>query len=483
MKVTVKLYKSKVLSNGENPIVVELSHSKKRKIISTGESAKPSNWLASGKVGSRDARNIEKNKVIKDVYDTLYNRCDECWNKLKKYDFDLICDINKPILKEEEEPNYIEDDIKITDFYQLIDYKAQTQKASSLKNYKQLKNYLISTYGDSLPMSVINQRWVDVFQSNLAENKSKAQQAKLSKYFMIVFNFGRDNDLIANKKVNVDKKRTVYKVQGKKALSPIALKTLYNHLTAVLMSHTPERDYKLTYMMHNVCNGIMIYMLDYFFQGLAPVDLANIKMGDLEIKSSLKEKTKNMQPNEIINQFKGLTREEQKNKLKEMNDNDIKYITLPNGLFRKKTSSEAQIVIPLTQELKQILDFYRYKKDGTLKDKDDYLINFLSKDKQRTAKQQVERVANCGYFLKSAMLKEFEKLDIANNILEEFREMSLYTMRHTYITVGLRIGINKEQLANMAGHSVNEQATYFDGFFEHQLLANNLKIYQSLASK
>ncbi len=336
MKVTVKLFKSKRLKNGENPIVIELSHNKKRKIISTGESAKPSNWLASGKVGSRDARCVEKNKNIKDVYDTLYNRCDECWNKLKKYDFDLICDINKPILKEEEEPNYIEDDIKITDFYQLIDYKAQTQKASSLKNYKQLKNYLISTYGDSLPMSVINQRWVDVFQSNLAENKSKAQQAKLSKYFMIVFNFGRDNDLIANKKVNVDKKRTVYKVQGKKALSPIALKTLYNHLTAVLMSHTPERDYKLTYMMHNVCNGIMIYMLDYFFQGLAPVDLANIKMGDLEIKSSLKEKTKNMQPNEIINQFKGLTREEQKNKLKEMNDNDIKYITLPNGLFRKK---------------------------------------------------------------------------------------------------------------------------------------------------
>lgn len=482
MKVTVKLFKSKRLKNGENPIVIELSHNKKRKIISTGESAKPSNWLASGKVGSRDARSVEKNKNIKDVYDTLYNRCDECWNKLGLYDFSLICDITKPIIKEKEQ-SYIDDDVKFTDFYQLIDYKAQTQKASSLKNYKQLKNYLVSVYGDTLPMSVINQRWVDVFQSNLAENKSKAQQAKLSKYFMIVFNFGRDNDLIANKKVNIDKKRTVYKVQGKKALSPIALKTLYNHLTAVLMSHTPERDYKLTYMMHNVCNGIMIYMLDYFFQGLAPVDLANIKMGDLEIKSSLKEKTKNMQPNEIINQFKGLTREEQKNKLKEMNDNDIKYITLPNGLFRKKTSSEAQIVIPLTQELKQILDFYRYKKDGTLKDKDDYLINFLSKDKQRTAKQQVERVANCGYFLKSAMLKEFEKLDIANNILEEFREMSLYTMRHTYITVGLRIGINKEQLANMAGHSVDEQATYFDGFFEHQLLANNLKIYQSLASK
>lgn len=479
MKVTVKLYKSKVLKNGENPIVVELSHNKKRKILSTGESAKPSNWLASGKVGSRDAKSTIKNKNIKDVYNTLYNRCDECWNKLKKYDLNLICDVNKPIIKEKEQ-SYIDDDVKFTDFYQLIDYKAQTQKASSLKNYKQLKNYLISVYGDTLPMSVINQRWVDIFQNNLSENKSVQQQAKLAKYFKIVFNYGKENDLITNKKVNIDKKRTVYKVQGKKALSPIALKTLFNHLTAVLFSHNPERDYKLTYQMHHACNGIMVYMLDFFFQGLAPIDIANIKMGDLEIKSRLKEKTKGMQPIEVVNQFKGLSKEEMAIKLKEMNDNDVKYIVLPNGLFRKKTSSEAQLVIPLTKELEQILKFYRYKKDGSLKEKDDFLINFLNKDKQRTQKQQVERIANCVYFLKKGMIKEFEKLDIANNILDEFREMSLYSMRHTYITAGLRIGINKEQLANMAGHSVNEQATYFDGYFDHQLLSNNLKIYESL---
>ena len=480
MKVTVKLFKSKRLKNGENPIVIELSHNKKRKIISTGESAKPSNWLNSGKIGSRDTKSTIKNKNIKDVYNTLYNRCDECFSKIGEYDLNLICDVNKPITKKEEQVYIEDDDIKFDDFYNLIDYKAQTQKASSLKNYKQLKNYLISTYGDSLPMSVINQRWVDIFQTKLAEDKSVQQQAKLSKYFMIVFNFGRDNDLIANKKVNINKKMTVYKVKGKKALSPLALKTLFNHLTAVLFSHNPERDYRLTYMMHNVCNGIMVYMLDFFFQGLAPIDIANIKMGDLEIKSRLKEKTKGMQPFEVVNQFKGLSKEEMAIKLKEMNDNDVKYIVLPNGLFRKKTSSEAQLVIPLTKELEQILKFYRYKKDGSLKEKDDFLINFLNKDKQRTQKQQVERIANCVYFLKKGMIKEFEKLDIANNILDEFREMSLYSMRHTYITAGLRIGINKEQLANMAGHSVNEQATYFDGYFDHQLLSNNLKIYESL---
>lgn len=480
MKVTVKLYKSKVLKNGENPIVIELSDKKKRKILSTGESAKPSNWLSSGKVGSRDARSAIKNKTIKDLYDVLYNRCDECFSKLGEYDLNLICDVNKPITKKEEQVYIEDDDIKFDDFYNLIDYKAQTQKASSLKNYKQLKNYLISTYGDSLPMSVINQRWMDVFQTNLAENKSKAQQAKLSKYFMIIFNFGRDNDLITNKKVTIDKKRTVYKVKGKKALTPIALHTLYNHLIAVLMSHTPNRDYEITYNMHHACNGIMVYMLDFFFQGLAPVDLANIKMGDIEIKSRLEEKTKNMQPNEIINQFKGLSKEEQKNKLKEMKDNDIRYIVLPNGLFRKKTSSQAQIVIPLTKELEQILEYYKYKKDGSLKEKDDFLINFLDKDKPRTAKQQVERIANCGYFLKSAMIKEFERIEVDTNIMEEFKEMSLYSMRHTFITVGLRLGLNKEQLANMAGHSVDEQATYFDGYLDHQLLNNNLKIYQSL---
>lgn len=480
MKVTVKLYKSKTLTNGENPIVIELSDRKKRKIVSTGESAKPSNWLASGKVGSRDARNIEKNKVIKEVYDTLYNRCDECFTKLGIYDLNLICDINKPISKEEEEQSYIDDDVKFTDFYQLIDYKAQTQKASSQKNYKQLKNYLKDAYGNSLPMNIINQRWVDIFQSNLAENKSVQQQAKLAKYFKIVFNYGKENDLINNRKVTINKKMTVYKVQGKKALSPIALKTLFDHLTAVLFSHKPERDYKLTYQMHHACNGIMVYMLDFFFQGLAPIDIANIKMGDLEIKSRLKEKTKGMQPIEVVNQFKGLSKEEMKIKLKELNDNDIKYIVLPNGLFRKKTSSEAHLVIPLSKELESILKFYRYKKDGTLKDKDDFLINFLSKDKQRTQKQQLERISNCVSFLKKGMIKEFENIDVDKNILDEFREMSLYTMRHTYITAGLRIGIDKEQLANMAGHSVDEQATYFDGYFDHQLLENNLKIYNSL---
>lgn len=479
MKVTVKLFKSKRLKNGENPIVIELSHNKKRKIISTGESAKPSNWLNSGKIGSRDAKSTIKNKVIKELFDTLYNRCDECFTKLGIYDFSLICDINKPIIKEEEQ-NYIEDNIKFDDFYNLIDYKAQTQKASSLKNYKQLKNYLKEVYGDALPMSNITQRWVDIFQNKLAENKSVAQQAKLSKYFMIVFNFGRDNDLITNKKVNVNKKMTVYKVKGKKALTPIALQTLYNHLIAVFISHKPNQDYALTYKMNNVCNGIMVYMLDFFFQGLAPIDLANIKIGDLQIKSKIKEKMKNKTPNEIINQFRGLSKEEFNIKMKELNDKDVKYIVLPNGLFRKKTSTEAQLVIPLKKELEEILKYYRYKKDGSLKDKDDYLINFLSKDKNRTQKQQVERISNCVSFLKKGMLKEFENIDVDKNILDEFREMSLYSMRHTYITVGLRIGINREQLANMAGHSVDEQATYFDGYFDHQLLENNLKIYNSL---
>lgn len=477
MKVTVKLFKSKVLSNGENPIVVELSDRKKRKIVSTGESAKPSNWLISGKVGSRDTRSVEKNNVIKDLYDTLYNRCDECWNKLGEYDLNLICDFKQPIVKVEDKV-YIEDDIKFTDFYQLIDYKAQTQKASSQKNYKQLKNYLISVYGDELPMKIITQRWIDFFQSKLAENKSVQQQAKLAKYFMIVFNFGRENGLIDNRKVNVDKKRTVYKVQGKKALTPLALQHLYTYLERVVFSHIPNQDYKLTYNMHNACNGVMIFMLDFFFQGLAPVDLANIKIGDLEIKSRLQEQLKNKTANEIVNHFKGLSKEEYESEL----NNNIKYITLPKGLFRKKTSSEAQLVIPLTKVLKKLLEYYNYKKDGTLKDKDDYLINFLSKDKPRTAKQQVERIANCVYFLKSAMIKGFEKFGTDANFMEEFKEMSLYTMRHTFITVGLRLELNREQLANMAGHSVEEQATYFDGYFEHQLLNNNLKIYQSLVN-
>lgn len=467
MKITVKLFKSKTLKNGDNPIVVELSDRKKRKIVSTGESAKPSNWLISGKVGSRDTRSVEKNKVIKDLYDTLYNRCDECWNKLGEYDLNLICDFKQPIVKVEDKV-YIEDGIKFTDFYQLIDYKAQTQKASSQKNYKQLKNYLISVYGDELPMNIITQRWVDVFQLKLAENKSIAQQAKLAKYFMIVFNYGKENDLIDNRKVNVDKKRTVYKVQGKKALSTLALEEMFNTLFTVVFSHNPEKEYELTYNMHNACNGIMVYMLDFFFQGLAPVDLANIKIGDLETKSSLKETLKGMQSNEIINQYKG------------MENNNIQYITLPKGLFRKKTSSEAQLVIPLTKVLKKLLEYYNYKKDGTLKDKDDYLINFLSKDKPRTAKQQVERIANCVYFLKSAMIKGFENWGTDANLMEEFKEMSLYTMRHTFITTGLRLGINKEQLANMAGHSVDEQATYFAGYLEQQLLDNNLKIYETL---
>ncbi|HEY9542471.1 hypothetical protein [Prevotella sp.] len=478
MKVTLKLYTSKVLSNGESPIIIELNDKGKRKKVSTGESAKPSNWLASGKVGCRDPKSDEKNKAVKELYDIIYNRCDECYNTLGSYDFKLICDLTKPITKEDTITN--DDIVKFTDFYDLLDYKSQTQKPTSQKNFKQLKNYLISVYGDSLPMRNINQRWIEVFQSKLAEEKSIAQQAKLSKYFMIVFNFGRDNDLIDNRKVSIDRKRVVYKVKGKEALSPLALKQMYILLYEVLISHTPSTDYELTYMMHHPCNGIMVYMLDLFFQGLAPVDLANLKWGDLEIKSKLENKLKAMQPNETIKYFEGCSKEEVRVKLKKLKENDIKYITIPNGLFRQKTSSEVQIVIPLTKELESLLEFFKYKKDGSLKREDDYIVNILDKDKARTAKQQVERVSNCVTFLKEGMLRAMAKEDIPENIMKEFENMSLYTMRHTFVTVGLRLGIDKEQLANMAGHSVDEQATYFDGFHENTILENNLKIYNSL---
>ena len=115
-----------------------------------------------------------------------------------------------------------------------------------------------------------------------------------------------------------------------------------------------------------------------------------------------------------------------------------------------------------------------YKRDGTLKDKTDYLLNVYEKERIYTDKQRESRRSN--YFSDlNRQIKDYLK----ENGQDFFERFSYYTARHTYLTIGYRLGIKSNVMAQLAAHNEAELQTYFAGFDDMTILEANDRIFNT----
>jgi hypothetical protein len=469
MKISIVLYKGKLLSTGEYPIAINLFHKGKRKLDTTMKvSCKESNWNKKQKqVRSQDKAYKEKNAIIKEKLEYIEKRAKEYFTMFNDYDFDFIVS-DKPIIQNLNTDTEIEPEI--TNFFDIIDRKIEDlARYGSKKVILQVKKCLKQYYGDNIPINSINQKWFNDYTSKLME-KNKPQAKKMIVRFLTCYNWGLDNGYItAYKKLKYNKKDFEYQVE-KRALNKTEFSFLkemrnieYSLYKEIYVELNMCTIYDYTYNFSNIINALSIAMCIYYLQGLARSDLSKLKVGDLEVKVFRGEELDVSGWSDCIDDPS--KKDEMLKKLKKTLENKPrKYYSIKTNV-RTKTGRPIKIV-QFCDIINPYLQDYFYREDGTKKDKNDYLFNIFENGKVYTDKQRTIRINNCF----SKMSKAIKDCLKTNN--QDFH-FDFYSIRHTYLTNGNKAGVAHNILAKNAGHNEVELDTYLADFDDETYLKAN----------
>ncbi|KAA6338639.1 hypothetical protein EZS27_013382 [termite gut metagenome] len=448
MKTSVVLFKSKILANGDIPIMMRIFHAGKYKHISTGVSTKPKHWNSKqNRVGSTDKSYKEKNDTINSKYEMLCNRIKAYYSVFNDYDIEYIKS-DKPIKKDEQEDG-------ITDFYDLIQLKIEDYtKHSSQLNIIQVRNTLKKIFGDKLPITDITQKWFSEFVKNLKQSKSIPQAKGIINNFFKVYNWSVKQGFIPYRPLNYNKNDFTYHVQ-KRALSISEMSKLQFDWRTF---HKNKKE-NYTFDFNNTLNALSIYLIMYCMQGIAPIDLILLRIKDFELKEY---ETKPFDYVGVKDYSDLVNRLGTNNEIK-------KYYSIKTR--RKKTGKLLKIIVDY-DILNPLIEDYLYKEDGTLKNSNDYLINVFQSDKTYTDKQTHDQ-KNVAFVALNKTLKKylgvFRGMDISN--------FSYYSARHSYLTIGNYIGISHNILASLAGHTEGALQNYLKEFEDIKILEETTKIW------
>ncbi|KAA6332874.1 hypothetical protein EZS27_018666 [termite gut metagenome] len=447
MKTSVVLFKSKILANGDIPVMIRIFHVGKYKHISTGVSTKPKHWNSKqNRVGSTDKNYKEKNDIINSKYELICNRIKEYYSVFNDYDVEFIIS-DKPINKYPG-PG-------ITDFYDLIQLKIEDYtKYSSQLNIIQVRNTLKKIFGDKLPITDITQKWFSEFVKNLKQSKSIPQAQGIIKNFFKVYNWSVKQGFIPYRPLNYNRNDFTYHIQ-KRALSISEISMLQFDWRTF---HKNKKE-NYTFEFNNTLNALSIYLIMFCMQGIAPIDLILLRIKDFELKEYETHPLNYIG----VEYYSDLT-----NKLGSKNEIK-KYYSIKTR--RKKTGKLLKIIVNY-DILYQLIEDYLYKEDGTKKNSNDYLINVFQSDKTYTDKQ-VHDQKNVAFVALNKTLKKYlgvvRKMDISN--------FSYYSARHSYLTIGNYMGISQNILASLAGHTEVALQNYLKEFEDIKILEETTKIW------
>lgn len=408
MKISVTLT-TKVLSNKENLISIRVYHCGKYKHFSTGVSCKKSNWnLRTCSVNSKDKYYKEKNTLIS--------------SKLEE-------------IKKLYSNNNLNSSKIVSDLYDIIDKKIEDIESYSYKkNFMQLRNFLKEHF-NNIPIKDINAIFFNNFIEILKKNKTEQQQNKLTKLFNIIYQYGLDNGYITQYTKFKYKKNTIH-TNEKKHLNVTELSFVINQYKKLIHSNAIKKGNE-----DKEIYSLLLYILHIIFQGIAPVDMAKIKIKDLEIETvntMSMDFEKSMNDKTYIDEFK--------NKNKE-------YKIVRVNFRRTKTNVMVNAYI-LLDIVKPILDVLMNNKN-----ENEYLTSCLNADKTYTDKQLQSRVSNY-YADMTKHLNEYIQRT-AKNYNFNIEHFTYYSARHTLTNYLINNNVNESTIKRLIGHKDSTLTKYY----------------------
>lgn len=416
MKITVT-QTTKKLANNENLIAVRVFANGKYKHFSTSVSCTSANWNAkSNTVSSKDRNYKEKNAAIQ-------AKLEEVTKLYSNTSTDEVIETTKSV--------------ELT-FYKVIQMKIEDCNTFSYKkNFIQLSNYLKLHY-QSLPLSSINQVWFNDFVDNLNKEKETSQVNKLIKMFNIVYSFGLEKGVIS--------KYIKFKYTKKKTASKERYLTASELNTILTMYHDTQEYYYYLAELELKHKAVYLFVLHLAFQGIAPIDMAKLKIKDL-IFEDIETEERNLLTDRLD--------------CEERKPETIQILNV--RLFRQKTNEYVNI-ITYTDVIKEVLDFFTYNKN-----ENDYLIDCLDARKSYTDKQIDSRVSNYYNKLNKSLNEYYKEVCERNNL--QCKHITYYMARHSFINKLYQMGVQENVIKRLVGHK--------DSTLQRHYIADVQKIEQA----
>ncbi|KAA6318093.1 hypothetical protein EZS27_031851, partial [termite gut metagenome] len=404
------------------------------------------------------------------------NRIKEYYSVFNDYDVEFIIS-DKPINKYPG-PG-------ITDFYNLIQLKIDSYtRWNSKANLIQFKNTLLKIYGDKLPINKINQIFLNDFIEQLKKTKSVPQTKVNLKNFFKIYNFAIKQGYMQYRPLEYNKKDFTYHIE-KRALSIDEIRILqkqWKDLTLYKNGNT------YTYELNNPLNALSIFLMMYAMQGIAPCDIALLKVKDFKVSGSIppiinddsfnniydliiRDENSNLAKHYLTRftkqQFKELAK--RKKSLAQYDKENEKIYCIKT--VRKKTGKLVDIE-QYYDILNPLIEDYFYKLDGTEKNENDYFLNVFKTDKTYTDKQ-IYIKTKVAFLQLNKTLKEYlgkiYGFDVSN--------FSYYCARHSFLTIGNYLDVPFGLLAELAAHDHTSLQNYLKGFEKKPKLEANRKIW------
>lgn len=319
-------------------------------------------------------------------------------------------------------------------FRNLIESKIESMPAlNTRRGYRSFMNYFIRKHGDGPKLYELDRKIINKFTTEIQQDyrdMRPTMNLMLSR-MKAVLNYGRDNGWI-NSTV-IAKIPAKLMVARDRNLSESSINKIFN-IFKTSMGEDPEFKRGTTF-------ALGIFVLGIAFQGLAPVDIASLKVGQLRFLTISPPPTSNCKSGieKGINVF---------------NYNDsIDVIIVKTA--RQKTGQEVTIVSDRTP-IKPFIDHLIHNKV-----KEDYLLPCFDNARDYTESQRQDRLSNYFHKLSIDLNKALEASDVNRDETGEFRKITYYYARHAFCNLIDSLDVPRHLIQHMIGHRTSVLETNY----------------------
>lgn len=411
MNISKELFVSKINSEGTCPVVIRVQHQGLVKRISTSVRCEKRNWQSKKcRVSCHDPDHRLKNEAIDTHYRRIAGMVQDYIDVCLKRNFDSIFTGTRIDWQVPPSPIPPPADASVT-LAQLIRKKIDTiGRLNTRRGYEGFLRYVQSRFGDGPDTRQLDQQFINRFAEQLERDFSRkpAMSSIMASKFNAVVNFGLECRLV----------EPAFKPRFPRYFLRTTDRNLSDAELSAIFSLYRRKIAADTLLADEAALALAIFVLDIAFQGLAPVDLASLRVGDLVLTRVFSEK-------------------------KQTGEESIEVVIA--NTTRKKTGRPVTIVAWI-EPIREVVKALTRSKEN-----DDYLIPCFCKQKVLTPEQRQNRLAN--YFNKMARL--------LNHILDEHyagsdrlthRAISFYYARHAFCNMADSLDIPRHIIQRMVGH-------------------------------
>ena len=468
--ISAILYTSKTLANGEHPIMLRVCYNGKRKYKSMGISCKPQEW-SDDKQRVKGKRANSLNTIITKELADAQNYVLSLEGKADYSASTIVSDLQKTAPTRLTLFSLFEERIEF--------FKVEKGKYNTATGYRTLLNRIKKyTNGKDLELFEVTTNWLRSFEEYLRCHYVDNSIRKFFDCFQAIFNYAITKEYIKetpfttfqfSKKLNCQTRKRALTLQEITSLMVYYLER-YGKLGIEnndVYGELEEKQYwvnqkfklrgtnKLT-PINAEQFSLALFLCSYHFQGMALIDLANLKKKDIHLI-------------QVTDRDKFV---------KDSAEHDYDYamshlrklLCYEINITRHKTTHPTRVIVDARYLIPYLNPFGSYIDDGDDLDEDeleDYLFPIFDKDDD-TEEKKFGRMTYMNYLVNVNLKRIAKRLGFAEGI-------TFYSARHSYASALYHANVPMGLIAQNMGRNPAEIETYLKEFDVENIYKANEK--------